>query len=291
MPLLIALRTTPEHRRVSIALERHDGSPPTPLRMRHTSPRHRHDRQGMDRFEPEDKVRSEGRSDRPGRRDNREHHPEAVPWVRRLRRLVGRRYRSYLRVLELAIGTLSTRSRRSRSDGHPLPFPAISAYTMSPQGTVTLRDVIEADLPVFFEFERDPVSNEMAAFPARDREAFMQHWTVNILGNDTGRKRTVLLDGEVVGNMLSWEQSGDTLVGYWIGREYWGKGVATRALTLFLTEVDTRPLHAHVVSTTSAPSGCSRSAGSASLARRRSRSRGYGSSRSSSGSRPIPHAS
>ena len=118
---------------------------------------------------------------------------------------------------------------------------------MSAQGTVTLRDVTEADLPVFFEFERDPVANEMAAFPARDREAFMQHWTVNILGNDAGRKRTILLDGEVVGNMLSWEQSGDRLVGYWIGREYWGKGVATRALTLFLTEVDARPLHAHVV--------------------------------------------
>jgi RimJ/RimL family protein N-acetyltransferase len=46
--------------------------------------------------------------------------------------------------------------------------------------------------------------------------------------------------------MLSWEQSGDTLVGYWIGREYWGRGVASRALALFLLEVDERPLHAHV---------------------------------------------
>ena len=46
--------------------------------------------------------------------------------------------------------------------------------------------------------------------------------------------------------MLSWEQSGDTLVGYWIGREYWGRGVASRALALFLMEVDERPLHAHV---------------------------------------------
>lgn len=118
---------------------------------------------------------------------------------------------------------------------------------MSAQGTVTLRDVIEADLPVFFEFERDPVANEMAAFPARDREAFMQHWWTNIMGNDTGPKRTVLLDGEVAGNMLSWEQSGDRFVGCWIGRKHWGRGVATRALTLFLTEIDTRPLHAHVV--------------------------------------------
>ncbi len=74
----------------------------------------------------------------------------------------------------------------------------------------------------------------------------MEHWTTNILGNDTGRKRTILLDGEVVGNMLSWEQSGDTLVGYWIGREYWGRGVASRALALFLVEVDERPLHAYV---------------------------------------------
>lgn len=119
---------------------------------------------------------------------------------------------------------------------------------MSARRTVTLRDVIEADLPVFFEFQRDPVANEMAAFPARDREAFTEHWTSNVLGNDAARKQTVLLDGEVVGNILSWEQSGDTLVGYWIGREYWGKGVASRALALFLLEVDTRPLHAHVVS-------------------------------------------
>ena len=129
---------------------------------------------------------------------------------------------------------------------HPLIPSAILADLMSTPETVTLRDVIDADLPVFFEFERDPVANEMAAFPARDREAFMEHWKTNILGNDTGRKRTILRDGDVVGNILSWQQSGDTLVGYWVGREHWGRGVASRALALFLLEVDERPLHAHV---------------------------------------------
>jgi RimJ/RimL family protein N-acetyltransferase len=117
---------------------------------------------------------------------------------------------------------------------------------MCAQGTVTLRDVTETDLPVFFEFQRDSVANEMAAFPARDRETFMEHWTTNVLGDDTAGKRTILLDGEIVGNILNWPDGGDTLVGYWIGREHWGKGIATRALTLLLTEVDTRPLHAHV---------------------------------------------
>ena len=113
-------------------------------------------------------------------------------------------------------------------------------------GDVRLRDVTIEDLPIFFEHQRDPVANEMAAFPARDREAFMEHWTTNVLGDDTAGKWTILLDGEVVGNILSWADLGDTLVGYWIGREHWGKGIATRALTLLLAEVDTRPLHAHV---------------------------------------------
>jgi RimJ/RimL family protein N-acetyltransferase len=117
---------------------------------------------------------------------------------------------------------------------------------MSAHAIVTLRDVTQADLPVFFEFERDPVANEMAAFPARDREAFMEHWTSNILGNDDGLSRTILLDGAVVGNILSWADPEGRLVGYWIGRQHWGKGVASRALALFLTEVDTRPLLAHV---------------------------------------------
>jgi RimJ/RimL family protein N-acetyltransferase len=119
---------------------------------------------------------------------------------------------------------------------------------MSARETVTLRDVMDADLSVFFEHQRDPVANEMAAFPARDREAFMTHWTTNIMHNDAGRHRTILVDGAVVGSILSWADPDGTLVGYWIGREHWGKGIASRALALFIVEVEERrPLHAHVV--------------------------------------------
>ena len=114
--------------------------------------------------------------------------------------------------------------------------------------TVRLRDVTEDDLPVFFEHQRDPAANHMAAFPARDREPFMTHWTANVLGNDEGNARTILSDDEVVGNIVSWAQDGEVLVGYWIGREQWGRGIGTRALALFLNEVERRrPLHAHVV--------------------------------------------
>ena len=112
---------------------------------------------------------------------------------------------------------------------------------------VRLRNVEPNDLPIFYEQQLDPDATRMAAFPARDRASFDVHWEKNILGNPAAISRTILVDGEVAGNIGSWPQEGIRLVGYWIGKEYWGKGVATRALAAFLHLVTDRPLHAHVV--------------------------------------------
>jgi len=46
-----------------------------------------------------------------------------------------------------------------------------------------LRDVREDDLAALFEQPRDPDATRMAAFPARDHEAFMMGWTTKVLGN------------------------------------------------------------------------------------------------------------
>ncbi|RKI64614.1 N-acetyltransferase [Corallococcus sp. AB049A] len=108
-----------------------------------------------------------------------------------------------------------------------------------------LRDVTDEDLPLFFEHQRDPEAARMAGFPSRERDAFMTHWRTNVLrpGNIN---RTIVMGGVVVGNIGSWEQDGQRLVAYWIGREHWGQGLATRALSEFLPLVPTRPLHAWV---------------------------------------------
>lgn len=108
-----------------------------------------------------------------------------------------------------------------------------------------LRMVAEPDLAVFFEHQIDADANRMAAFQPRDRDAFMAHWT-KILHDPTVLVRTVEVGGEVVGNVLSWEGSGVRLVGYWIGREHWGRGIATAALVGFLQQERARPLHALV---------------------------------------------
>ena len=88
----------------------------------------------------------------------------------------------------------------------------------------------------------------MAIFPARDRETFDAHWR-RMLADDSLIKKTIVHEGEVAGNIGSWQQEGKRLVGYWIGREFWGKGLATQALREFVAEVETRPLHAWVAAT------------------------------------------
>jgi len=111
---------------------------------------------------------------------------------------------------------------------------------------VRLRDVEPGDLSIFFEQQLDADATRMAGFPSRDRTAFDAHWARNILGNPAAITQTILLDGKVAGNIGSWPQEGVRLVGYWIGKDYWGKGVATQALAGFLHLVTARPLHAHV---------------------------------------------
>jgi RimJ/RimL family protein N-acetyltransferase len=112
-------------------------------------------------------------------------------------------------------------------------------------GRIKLREVQESDLPAFFEHQHDPVANQMATFPAREREAFMVHWR-KILADDAVTKRTVVFEGEVAGNIVCYEQSGKLLLGYWLGRRFWGLGVATCAVSEFVSLIFSRPLHANV---------------------------------------------
>jgi RimJ/RimL family protein N-acetyltransferase len=111
-----------------------------------------------------------------------------------------------------------------------------------------LRKVVESDLDAFYEHQREPEANEMAIFPARDRETFYAHWR-RILADDSTIQRTIVHEGEVAGNIGCWEQEGKRLVGYWIGKDFWGKGIATRALTELAAEIPERPLHAWVATT------------------------------------------
>lgn len=114
--------------------------------------------------------------------------------------------------------------------------------------SVSLRSVETDDLPIFFLQQLDPVAAQLAAFPSRDREAFFAHWTTRILGNPDAVCRTILAGNGVVGNVGAWTDaaSSDRFIGYWIGREFWGRGIASAAVSQFLQFESTRPLWARV---------------------------------------------
>jgi len=112
---------------------------------------------------------------------------------------------------------------------------------------VFLRPVINADLPNFFAQQQDPDANQMAAFTSRDpsdREAFDKHWQ-KIMADESVIIRTIIFQEQVAGYILSYLDEGNPEVGYWIGKEFWRKGIATQALAEFLSSVNTvRPIYA-----------------------------------------------
>jgi len=114
-----------------------------------------------------------------------------------------------------------------------------------PGTSVSLRGVVEADLEVFFQQQLEPEATAMAAFPARGRDAHFAHWN-KILGDATIITRTITSGDGVAGNIVSWVQDGHREIGYWMGKGYWGKGIATAALQQFVNIIGERPLGAWV---------------------------------------------
>jgi RimJ/RimL family protein N-acetyltransferase len=112
-------------------------------------------------------------------------------------------------------------------------------------GSVLLREVLDSDLPVFFEQQKDSESNEMAGLATRESQAFDEHWE-KIRADGTIYLRAVIYRELVAGHVVSWKVQGKWFVGYWIGRELWGRGLASKGLKCFLGVVGERPLHARV---------------------------------------------
>ena len=114
---------------------------------------------------------------------------------------------------------------------------------------LVLRNVANDDLPIFFEYQLDPEANYMAAFTAKDptnQEAFIAHWR-RILADETTINQTILFNGHVAGSVSSYEDEGKPEVTYWLGKDYWGKGIATWALKEFLAQKNQlRPIYARI---------------------------------------------
>ncbi|WP_373046972.1 GNAT family N-acetyltransferase [Vulgatibacter sp.] len=111
---------------------------------------------------------------------------------------------------------------------------------------VRLRLVAPGDIDHFFQHQRDPDARWMAASTSSnpdDREAFAARWA-RTLAEPSVVARTIEGESVPIGYVASFVRQGNREVAYWLGREFWGRGLATTALGLFLAELVERPLHA-----------------------------------------------
>jgi len=118
--------------------------------------------------------------------------------------------------------------------------------TMSRFESITFSEVESSDLETFYEHQLDPEAIRMAAFVCedpKDKVAFDAHWD-KILNSSQITKRTIVAEGQVAGHISCYPHGENIEVTYWLGREFWGRGLATQALNRMLHLVVDRPIFA-----------------------------------------------
>jgi len=110
---------------------------------------------------------------------------------------------------------------------------------------ILLRDIKQDDLPRMHEFNLDTEANRLAMTIPRSADAFEAHWE-KVLADPNTVAKAISVSGVLAGHIACFKQDGLDAVGYWLGKEFWGQGIASKALKLLLKVVATRPLHARV---------------------------------------------
>ena len=109
---------------------------------------------------------------------------------------------------------------------------------------IKLRKTVVDDLEYFFKFQLDKEANSLAAFTSKDptdKSAYLIKYT-KLLSDPTVNDQTIMVDDIIVGSIAKFEIEGEAEVTYWIDKNFWGKGIATKALESFLTIENTRPI-------------------------------------------------
>ncbi|MBZ4018910.1 GNAT family N-acetyltransferase [Streptomyces purpurogeneiscleroticus] len=112
---------------------------------------------------------------------------------------------------------------------------------------ITLREVLDSDVAVFWAHMSEQTAQRMAAVTRKyhyDRRLFDAHW-VKVCSDSAVTVRTVLADEAVAGHAAVFGPSDEREVTYWIASAYWGRGVASAALRKLIALEPARPLHAH----------------------------------------------
>jgi RimJ/RimL family protein N-acetyltransferase len=115
-------------------------------------------------------------------------------------------------------------------------------------GEIILRKTEITDLAFFFIFQLDKEANYLAAFTSKDpadKTAYLQKYT-KLVNDPTINMQTILVGNSIAGSIAKFEMEGKAEITYWMDKKCWGKGIATKALTAFLKNENSRPIFARV---------------------------------------------
>ncbi|UHO39646.1 GNAT family N-acetyltransferase [Chryseobacterium capnotolerans] len=113
---------------------------------------------------------------------------------------------------------------------------------------IKLRPTIVDDLEILFQFQLDDEARHLAAFTSEDsknREAYLAKYA-QLLDDPTINNQTIMVGSVIAGSIAKFVMEGDAEITYWLGKNFWGKGIATTALKDFLTIETTRPIFGRV---------------------------------------------
>ena len=109
---------------------------------------------------------------------------------------------------------------------------------------IKLRPTEISDLESLFLFQLDKEASYLAAFMPKDpadKPAYLTKY-VKLLSDPTINNQTIVINNIIVGSIAKFVIAGEAEITYWIDKKFWGHGIATKALTVFLNNETTRPL-------------------------------------------------
>ncbi|MES2132682.1 MAG: GNAT family N-acetyltransferase [Bacteroidota bacterium] len=113
---------------------------------------------------------------------------------------------------------------------------------------IQLRKTTVEDLETLYLFQLNEEAIHLAAFTSKnhtDRITYFEKWT-RFLQDKSINTQTILYNGHIAGSVGKYMMEEEAEITYWLGRDYWGKGIATKALQQFLKLETTRPINGHV---------------------------------------------
>jgi RimJ/RimL family protein N-acetyltransferase len=114
--------------------------------------------------------------------------------------------------------------------------------------SIRLRPVEPADIAAFYVHSQEAFV-PTSALPADDEceqmKLFEQRWERQLADRNM-LIRSIVHQGSLAGYVAHFPQFGKPAIAYWLGREFWSRGIATAAVGMFIPLVNVRPLFARV---------------------------------------------